>query len=49
VGIVERGHSDGLIASGAVPANRRPLSPAFRMAVLTGALESVTSALWQRS
>jgi RNA polymerase primary sigma factor len=41
LGIIETSESAGLIPSGAVPADRKPLSPAFRMAVLTGALESV--------
>ena len=41
MGVVETAESKGLMASGGVPANRKPLSPAFRMAALTGALESV--------
>jgi hypothetical protein len=41
LGIVETAEPKGLMASGGVPANRKPLSPAFRMAALTGALESV--------
>jgi hypothetical protein len=41
LGIIETDGSKGLIASGALQANRKPLSPSFRMAALTGALESV--------
>ena len=41
VGIMETEISHGIIGSGAIPPARKPLSPAFRMAVLTGAAESV--------
>ena len=39
--MMETESSQGITASGAVPIQRKPVSPAFRMAVLTGAAKSV--------
>src|SRR5690348_8104012 len=41
VGIMGTDNSESIIGSVSVPVQHKPLSPAFRMAVLTGALESV--------